>query len=118
MRNTLNCLLTVTVCLMVTFTSSVGWADEPIVPEGKKIAFDRKLGNCLACHKIADGESPGDVGPALSAIQSRFPDREALRLQIADPRINHPDSRMPPFGPHGILTPAQIELVVDYIATL
>ena len=35
------------------------------VAEGKKLTFDRKKGNCLACHMIEDGELAGNNGPAL-----------------------------------------------------
>ena len=37
------------------------------IAEGKKLAFDRKKGNCLACHMIDDGELAGNSGPPLIA---------------------------------------------------
>ena len=37
-------------------------SDQASIAEGKKIAFNRKKGNCLACHMIADGSLPGDIG--------------------------------------------------------
>ncbi|OGT88153.1 MAG: sulfur oxidation c-type cytochrome SoxX [Gammaproteobacteria bacterium RIFOXYA12_FULL_61_12] len=87
-------------------------------PPGKEIAFDRKLGNCLACHAIEGGDSPGDLGPPLAAMQQRFPDRAKLRAQIADPRKFNADTRMPPFGAYKILSDQEIDLVVDFIHKL
>ena len=63
---------------------SVASADD--VAEGKKVAFDRKKGNCLACHMMSDGALPGNIGPPLIAIKARFPDKAALREQIWDAR--------------------------------
>ncbi|MBU0499356.1 MAG: sulfur oxidation c-type cytochrome SoxX [Gammaproteobacteria bacterium] len=93
-------------------------AEETSPTTGKEIAFDRNLGNCLACHAIEGGDSPGDVGPALAAMQLRFPDKAKLRAQIADPRKGNPDSRMPPFGAHKILSEQEIDLVLDFLYTL
>jgi len=86
--------------------------------QGKALAMDRAKGNCLACHAFDDGELPGNIGPPLLAMQGRFPDREALFRQIWDAGANNPDSRMPPFGRHGILSDAEIQLIIDYLYTL
>ena len=88
------------------------------IAEGKEIAFDRKKGNCLACHAIEDGELPGNLGPALVVMKARFPDRSALKSRISDPSLNNPTSAMPPFGKNQILTDKEIELVIDYLYTL
>jgi len=85
---------------------------------GKQLAFERAKGNCLACHQIADGELPGTLGPPLIAMQQRYPDRAALEQQICDATISNPDTRMPPFCRHGILTSEEVELIVDYLYTL
>ena len=53
-------------------------ADDASIAEGKKVAFDRKKGNCLACHMMSDGALPGNIGPPLIAMKARFPDRQAL----------------------------------------
>jgi sulfur-oxidizing protein SoxX len=86
--------------------------------EGKKIAFDRKKGNCLACHMTGDGEMPGNVGPPLIAMKARFPDRAVLKEQIWNPTIRNQISIMPPFGKHYILTDSEIEKLIDYLYTL
>ena len=88
------------------------------VEQGRALAFARDKGNCLACHAIAGGTRPGNVGPPLEGMRERYPDRAALRAQIADATRNNPDSIMPPFGRHEILTPEEIDLVTDFIHSL
>lgn len=85
---------------------------------GKAIAFERRKGNCLACHVIAGGELAGNYGPPLVLMKVRYPDREKLRAQIWDASIRDQSTRMPPFGRHKILTEEEIDLVVDFVLTL
>jgi len=93
-------------------------ADVSVVKQGKQIAFDRKKGNCLACHQIEGGDLPGNIGPPLVAMKARFPDKAKLRAQIWDSTKNNPNSMMPPFGRHQILTEDEIDKVVEFIYTL
>jgi sulfur-oxidizing protein SoxX len=93
-------------------------ADAKRIAEGKKLAWDRKLGNCLACHQMGDGVSPGNIGPPLVAMKARWPDRAKLRAQIWDATARNPESVMPPFGRHQALTEEQIDLITDYVQTL
>lgn len=86
--------------------------------DGKKIAFDRKKGNCLACHVMDDGDMAGNIGPPLIVMKARFPDREALKAQIWDATTKNSISIMPPFGKHQILSDAEIEKLLDYLYTL
>jgi len=88
------------------------------VDEGKRLAMERAKGNCLACHAIEDGKLPGNVGPPLSGMKQRFPERAALRQQVCDATVRNPYSRMPPFCRHGILTNEEVELIIDYLYTL
>jgi sulfur-oxidizing protein SoxX len=85
---------------------------------GKEISFDRKLGNCLACHSISGGDQAGNIGPPLIAMKARFPDRAVLREQIWDATIKNPNSIMLPFGRHKIISESQIDKVTDYIHSL
>ena len=87
------------------------------VEEGKAIAFDRKKGNCLACHMITGGNLPGNMGPPLIAMKARFPDKEVLRAQIYDATVKNPNSLMPPFGRNGVLSKDELDKVVEYIHT-
>ncbi len=93
-------------------------ADASVVEQGKKLAFDRKKGNCLACHQIEGGNLPGNIGPPLVAMKARFPDKSKLRAQINDSTKSNPNSMMPPFGRHNILTDSEIDKVVEFIYTL
>jgi sulfur-oxidizing protein SoxX len=93
-------------------------AETSAVDQGKEIAFDRKKGNCLACHQIEGGSLPGNIGPPLVAMQTRFPDKNKLRAQISDARTNNPNTIMPPFGAHEILSTAEVDKVVEFIHSL
>jgi len=88
------------------------------IKAGKKIAFERDKGNCLACHAIADGESPGNIGPALTNLTGRFKTKQQLREQIWDAQQFNPETSMPPFGKNHILTEAEIDQLVDYLWSL
>lgn len=101
---------------MMPMAAAAAGADN--IKYGKEVAFDRKKGNCLSCHMIDDGVSPGDLGPPLIAMQARFPDRAKLREQIWDAQIANPGTRMPPFGKHQALSEKDIDAIVDYLYTL
>lgn len=88
------------------------------IEAGKKIAFNRKKGNCLACHMIEGGKLPGNVGPPLISMKARFPDKAKMRAQIWDATKANPNTMMPPFGPHEILTESEIDKVVEFIYSL
>lgn len=104
----------------VLFPAAVSAAEgaSDMVAMGKEVAFDRKKGNCLACHMIDDGASPGDIGPPLVGMKARFPDKETLRKQIHDPEASNPNTRMPPFGKHQIISDGEIDAIVAYLYTL
>jgi sulfur-oxidizing protein SoxX len=93
-------------------------ADATAIEKGKAVAVDRKLGNCLACHAMDDGTLPGNIGPPLVAMQARYPDKAKLRAQIWDATVANPNTIMPPFGRHGMLTEEQIDQITEYIYTL
>ncbi|BAO45256.1 sulfur oxidation c-type cytochrome SoxX [Thiolapillus brandeum] len=85
---------------------------------GKKLAFSRTKGNCLACHQIEGGDQMGNIGPPLIGMKARFPDRAKLRAQIWDSTVANPNSIMPPMGRHRILSEKEIDLVTDFIHSL
>ncbi|MCU7936426.1 MAG: sulfur oxidation c-type cytochrome SoxX [Candidatus Thiodiazotropha sp. (ex Dulcina madagascariensis)] len=99
-------------------TPAVFAAGSDAIEQGKKISYDRKKGNCLACHNIIGAPSPGNIAPALVAMKSRYPTKADLRMQIWDATIKNPESPMPPFGKHGILSEADLDKVVAYVWTL
>jgi L-cysteine S-thiosulfotransferase len=82
---------------------------------GKQIAFSREKGNCLACHEIENGEFPGNIGPALKNLPSRFKNKQQMREQIWDATQFNPETSMPPFGKNKILSEDEIDLLVDYL---
>ena len=90
------------------------------IEEGKKLAYSRAKGNCLACHMAGEGAMPGNIGPALIAMKLRYPDRQKLydKLWGTPETQTVPNSMMPAFGAHGILTDEEIDKIVDYIYTL
>ncbi len=111
-------LKTVVLTLMVISLFSVSAYAASSIEEGKEIAFDRTKGNCLACHDIMGAQLTGNIAPPLIAMKARYPDREVLKKQIWDASSHNPYTFMPPFGRHEILTPDEIEKVVDYIHSL
>ena len=98
-----------------TIANADGAAD---LAKGKALAFDRKKGNCLACHQIEGGTLAGNIGPPLIAMKARFPDYDKLRAQIDDARKNNPNTIMIPFGPHAVMSSSEIDLVTKFIHTL
>lgn len=112
------CALTVLALLAVPAAQSADEEEQAKTSAGKAIVDDRMAGNCLACHTIAGADLTGNVGPALVAMKQRFPDKAVLRAQIWDPTVRNPESVMPPYGKHGILTEEEIDLVVEYLYSL
>ena len=93
-------------------------ADASAVEQGKAVSFDRKKGNCLACHQMEGGDLPGNIGPPLIAMKARFPDKAKLRAQIWDATKANPNTIMPPFGRQQILSEGDIDKIVEYVYTL
>ena len=117
---------TIALALGTLAIATLTWAADPPkidlsgadAARGKEIAMDRGKGNCIACHLIPGGESPGAIGPALVAMQARYPSKEALAEQIYDPTVKNPDVVMPPFGKHEILSKQEFNDVVEFIWSL
>ena len=110
--------------------SLTGQPGDPV--NGRKLAIDRKLGNCLACHVLPIPEQPfhGDVGPDLSETGGDFSEGE-LRLRIVDSKVLNPDTIMPAFYRNDgfervlkkfqgktMLSAQQVEDIVAYLMTL
>ncbi len=101
------------------FAPTIASADTTAdLEKGKELSFNRKKGNCLACHQIAGGKLAGNIGPPLIAMKARFPDYDKLRAQIYDARTNNPNTIMIPFGPHAVMSDGEIDLVTKFIHTL
>lgn len=86
--------------------------------KGKEVAFNRKTGNCLACHAMDDGSLPGNIGPPLVSMKLRFPDKAILRDQIWDSTVKNPNTIMPPFGRHQMLSEEEVDWITEYVYSL
>jgi len=112
---------------LLFFSATIGTVFPALADQAEKLAAGARLaqdvgkGNCLACHAMpsdAKAVTSANIGPPLVAIRARFPDREQLRRQVWDAGSINPNTVMPPFGKHQILTPEEIDLIVDYLYTL
>ncbi|MCF6263280.1 MAG: sulfur oxidation c-type cytochrome SoxX [Xanthomonadales bacterium] len=88
------------------------------IETGRGVFETRRKGNCLSCHLVIGSELPGNAGPPLIGMQARWPDREALKAQIYDPTLRNPDTIMPPYGLHRMLTDEELDVLVDYVLSL
>ena len=119
LKNFTNLLVTTAIlCGALMLGSTTASASEATIAEGKKLSFNRKKGNCLACHAIAGGSLPGNIGPPLIAMKARFPDKAVLRAQIWNASAKNPNSIMPPFGRHNMLSDSEIDKITDFIHSL
>ena len=99
---------------------------------GRKVAVNRKKGNCLACHVMPIPEQPfhGRIGPPLDTVGARY-NAGQLRLRVVNAKELNPMSIMPAFyksdGFHmalekfqgkSILSAQEVEDVVAYLQTL
>ncbi len=86
---------------------------------GKRIAFSRKEGNCIACHSLPGAAMPGNVGPRLGPwIKTVFRTKHELTHYLYDPQGKIPHVVMPEFGKNGVLTEKQLQQVADYLWSL
>ena len=115
---TSTCSLAVLVGAFMLTAAPAAIAADSVIEKGKALAYDRKMGNCLACHAMDDGTLPGNIGPPLVSMKLRFPDKAKLRSHIWDETAFNPNTMMPPFGKHGILSEEQIDQIVEYVHTL
>ena len=93
-------------------------AGQAEIEKGKNVVYTRTKGNCISCHMMPGGALPGNFGPPLLQMKARFPNPEDLRKQIYDPRIRNPQTIMPPFGAHKMLSEDEIDWLVEYLYTL
>jgi len=99
---------------------------------GRAIVADRRVGMCLLCHSGPFPEEPaqGDLASNLRGAGARWSAAQ-LRERIVDPKRASPSTIMPAYGRadglsqvaaayrgQTLLTPAQIDDVVAFLATL
>jgi sulfur-oxidizing protein SoxX len=108
-------------CVLVLAIGSAQTSDDVRVEAGRRLAHDFEKGNCLACHSAPTDPSAitkANIAPPLIEMRARFKDRELLRRQIWDAATRNPNTIMPPFGRHMILTDEEIDLIVEYVLSL
>jgi len=99
---------------------------------GRKLAINRKKGNCLACHAmpIPEQQFHGETAPSLYGVGNRLSAGE-LRLQIVNSKVTNEDTMMPSFYRtfgfnrplkkfvgKSILEAQDVEDIVAYLLTL
>jgi len=102
----------------MTLVPQVVVADEALVAQGKKLAENRKKGNCFTCHDYAGAHLAGNVAPPFAGMKNRFPDKAKMRAQIWDPTATNPATMMPPFGKHEILSEKEIDAITEWVYSL
>ncbi len=104
--------------LLGSFTLAPQIASAGDAAAGKKVAENRKKGNCFACHAYEGAALAGNIGPPLVAMKARFPDKARLKEQLVDPQKFNPDTLMPPYGKHHIISEEDIDNIVAWLYTL
>ena len=103
------------------------------VAKGRKLATNRKKGNCLACHVVSDLKEQqfhGKIAPPLDGAADRYSEGE-LRLRLVNPKTANEDTIMPSFYEAAslhrvmkkfkgktILSAQEVEDVLAYVMTL
>jgi len=110
--------------------SLTGKAGDPA--NGRKLAINRKKGNCLACHAmpIPEQQFHGETAPSLYGVGKRLSEGE-LRLQIVNSKVTNESTLMPSFyrtygfnkvkksfSGKSILEAQDVEDIVAYLMTL
>ena len=110
--------------------SLTGRAGDP--ERGRRIVRDPDRATCLICHAmpIEEEPDPGNIGPPLNGVASRYTAGE-LRLRLVDPKRLNPETVMPSYfareGFHrvapdyrgrSIYSASEIEDVIAYLLTL
>jgi sulfur-oxidizing protein SoxX len=110
--------------------SLTGKAGDPV--NGRKLAINRKKGNCLACHSMPISEQAfhGNIGPGLKSVSNRYSEGE-LRLRIVNPKVLNSETIMPAFYKidgfnrvmkkfmgQTIISAQEVEDIVAYLMTL
>ena len=102
------------------------------VANGRKLAVNRKKGNCLACHvmPISEQSFHGETAPSLYGVGNRLSEGE-LRLQLVNSKVTNENTMMPSFyrvtgynrilkkfDGKTILSDQEVEDIVAYLKTL
>ena len=92
----------------------------PNLANGEAAALDPARGNCNACHQLpntpkATGKSK--LSTPLRDMRKRFSDTNKLRALIWDATQSYPQTIMPPYGKHRILSEVEIDDLTAWLLT-
>ncbi|MDD2876089.1 MAG: sulfur oxidation c-type cytochrome SoxX [Acidiphilium sp.] len=87
------------------------------IAAGEKLATTTDQGNCDACHMFKGADEAGNIGPELKDVKSMVPNRKEFYAIIYDEEARNPQTIMPAFGKNQVLTPKQINEVIDFMYT-
>lgn len=89
------------------------------VKKGRELVFSRKNGGtCVACHIVPEAKLAGNVGSDLRMLGENEYSDKYLFNYIYDARRFNPNTLMPPWGAHGLLSLEDITHIVAYLKTL
>lgn len=122
MRKTAKFLTSASAALMLIGTAAltpttVMAVDSDLAAQGKKIAENRKKGNCFTCHEYKGAHLAGNMGPSLNGISKRL-SRQQIYNQIFDSTKANPNTTMPPFGKHEVLSKKEINAITEWVLSL
>jgi L-cysteine S-thiosulfotransferase len=87
---------------------------------GEALALDPARGNCNACHQFpntAKATGKSKIGISLSNVRAKYPDEKKLHALIWDASAIYPQTIMPPYGKHRILSETEIDDLVLWLMT-
>jgi sulfur-oxidizing protein SoxX len=114
-------LITISLTLSTLFHINYVTAESESIRTGRELAHSFDHGNCLACHGAPTDKHAvtlANIAPPFVDMKRRFPSRDDLFEQIWDARDRYPETIMPPFGAHDILSEAEIRKIIEYLYTL
>ena len=122
MRNPAKFLTTASAVLMFIGAAALAptaamAVDSELAAEGKKVAENRKKGNCFTCHSYTGVHLAGNIGPPLNGVSKRL-SRKKIYDQIWDATKANPNSSMPPFGKYEVLSKKEINALTEWVLTL
>ncbi|RMG38403.1 MAG: sulfur oxidation c-type cytochrome SoxX [Gammaproteobacteria bacterium] len=85
---------------------------------GKKLAFNKKKGNCVACHRLPGKTQFGTGGPSLVGYHKLGRDDTWIYQQVFDARVHNPVTIMPPYGTNKYLSEQELLDLVAYLKTI
>ena len=91
-----------------------------IIAAGEAIALDPLRGNCNACHQLPNSQNAtgkSKIGVSLNGMRAKFSDDKKLRALVWDAQATYPQTIMPPYGRHRILSEAEIDDLLAWLVT-